>query len=388
MTGFNHYADCACGWCVNYGRTRLDHRQVREGLRQRDALTFLQRNSANSIAGCYLNPNARCPVCNSPVFFYANQFGSRVYFDDLGPPWPKHPCTDKPRQRIELGMEQTLASARRPRGLVQELITSANIAGLFRRKVFGQRSPAEWALLIITSVERRGVQNYVKAEFLDSLNGEAVQFKCSSSMPVFKVGDFVSKKGNDISFLHQDTLLPILFQVGSSIIVPSTKPPQELVSPPIRSKHSQETHQAPAGRKRSSSKRNVDYSKFKPTVFDLAHYHTESVAQKGFCEKMRPIVRKYAREGTRKPRDVAIRLNFDGHKTARGARWTPRLTHFLLGLLFQPATGKRHRATGLNAANVPAADSNPKSRNRLTSEETAKRRRATLRQAILETRGK
>lgn len=27
-------------------------------------------------------------------FFYQNEFGSRVYFDDLGPPWPKHPCTD------------------------------------------------------------------------------------------------------------------------------------------------------------------------------------------------------------------------------------------------------------------------------------------------------
>lgn len=35
-----------------------------------------------SIAGCYVNPNARCPVCKEPVFFYANEFGSRVYFDD------------------------------------------------------------------------------------------------------------------------------------------------------------------------------------------------------------------------------------------------------------------------------------------------------------------
>ncbi|HWS35096.1 MAG TPA: hypothetical protein VN408_20445 [Actinoplanes sp.] len=28
------------------------------------------------------------------MFFYANRNGSRVFFDDLGPPWPKHPCTD------------------------------------------------------------------------------------------------------------------------------------------------------------------------------------------------------------------------------------------------------------------------------------------------------
>jgi hypothetical protein len=39
-------------------------------------------------------PNAKCPVCGCRVFFYQNEYGSRVFFDDLGPPWPKHPCTD------------------------------------------------------------------------------------------------------------------------------------------------------------------------------------------------------------------------------------------------------------------------------------------------------
>jgi hypothetical protein len=28
------------------------------------------------------------------VFLYQNELGSRVYFDELGPPWPKHPCTE------------------------------------------------------------------------------------------------------------------------------------------------------------------------------------------------------------------------------------------------------------------------------------------------------
>lgn len=39
-------------------------------------------------------PNARCPVCDAPVFFYVSPYGGRVFFDELGPPWPKHPCTD------------------------------------------------------------------------------------------------------------------------------------------------------------------------------------------------------------------------------------------------------------------------------------------------------
>src|SRR5688572_18159931 len=39
----------------------------------------------------FVNPNARCPVCDAPVFFYQSPYGGRVFFDELGPPWPKHP---------------------------------------------------------------------------------------------------------------------------------------------------------------------------------------------------------------------------------------------------------------------------------------------------------
>lgn len=42
----------------------------------------------------YTIPNARCPVCGDSVFFYQSPFGGRVFFDELGPPWPKHGCTD------------------------------------------------------------------------------------------------------------------------------------------------------------------------------------------------------------------------------------------------------------------------------------------------------
>lgn len=28
------------------------------------------------------------------MFFYQSPFGGKVFFDELGPPWPKHPCTD------------------------------------------------------------------------------------------------------------------------------------------------------------------------------------------------------------------------------------------------------------------------------------------------------
>lgn len=45
----------------------------------------------------YTNPNAYCPVCGEKVFFYQSYNGGRVFFDNLGWPWPKHPCTDNGR---------------------------------------------------------------------------------------------------------------------------------------------------------------------------------------------------------------------------------------------------------------------------------------------------
>lgn len=42
----------------------------------------------------FVNPHATCPVCGAEVFYYEAPNGGRVYFDALGPPWPKHPCTD------------------------------------------------------------------------------------------------------------------------------------------------------------------------------------------------------------------------------------------------------------------------------------------------------
>lgn len=42
----------------------------------------------------WVKANASCPVCGALVYFYSNEHGSRVYFDEVGPPWPKHPCTD------------------------------------------------------------------------------------------------------------------------------------------------------------------------------------------------------------------------------------------------------------------------------------------------------
>lgn len=54
----------------------------------------LQHGTAQFLAGGFTRPDAKCPVCGDTVYFYQSPYGGRVFFDALGPPWPKHPCTD------------------------------------------------------------------------------------------------------------------------------------------------------------------------------------------------------------------------------------------------------------------------------------------------------
>lgn len=73
-----HPSTCECGWGgISYDPWRPN------------------LNPDWSRAGSHTVPNARCPVCRNHVFYYRASDGGSVFFDRLGPPWPKHPCTDK-----------------------------------------------------------------------------------------------------------------------------------------------------------------------------------------------------------------------------------------------------------------------------------------------------
>ena len=91
MTGNNHYADCTCGWCIGGWHNAASIRTIE----QPNAPPFWP--GLDATLKTYTDPNAFCPVCGASVFFYASPFGGRVFFDELGPPWPKHPCTDNGR---------------------------------------------------------------------------------------------------------------------------------------------------------------------------------------------------------------------------------------------------------------------------------------------------
>ncbi|WP_019904781.1 hypothetical protein [Methylobacterium sp. 77] len=57
-------------------------------------------DDASSVSRNVTIPNARCPVCGDPVFFFMAANGGRVFFNHLGQPWPKHGCTDSENGRV------------------------------------------------------------------------------------------------------------------------------------------------------------------------------------------------------------------------------------------------------------------------------------------------
>lgn len=115
---WNHSAGCTCGWGGDghAGRSAggwpTSFRLPATGMVRRP-----QRARVRAFDS-YTIPNARCSVCGANVFFYQSSHGGRVFFDELGPPWPKHPCTDRPRGRTQASEAVVLSSDERRRGAV------------------------------------------------------------------------------------------------------------------------------------------------------------------------------------------------------------------------------------------------------------------------------
>lgn len=94
---WNHASTCTCGWggMGHAGRGGISNTGVVKILRMGDNLVAKYRSIES-----YTTPNAKCPVCGASVYFYCSPNNGRVFFDELGPPWPKHSCTSKPRMRV------------------------------------------------------------------------------------------------------------------------------------------------------------------------------------------------------------------------------------------------------------------------------------------------
>lgn len=333
MTGHNHYSNCTCGWCVNYGATRINRSQIAAEFSFRDARKLLELNAVRTISACYVNPNARCPVCDAAVFFYANQHGSRVYFDELGHPWPKHPCTDNNIRSFASRPTIVAPSARRKRGLALELVAAAGTTGMFDVPGGGHEG---WRLMEVISTENHDKRHVVTAEGVE-LDHLKRTFSYLAPDALILFGSFISLNGDLISFLHPESLTNVTFFDGAAIEpavedLGANNQHEPELAPPVLNPVVKKTRLI-----KNSARRDGTHADL--TEAETFHFNgpKNDVAQ--LCERLGPVVKIYAQSGTRKPRDVAVQLNKDGHRTAAGAIWTSRLAQFLLALIFSDTSG-------------------------------------------------
>ncbi len=211
MPGYNHYRWCLCGWCFKTGSNGYSARlpSIAADCVQSDKV--LAGSGANkSWSACFIQPNATCPVCGAKVFYYQNKFGSRVFFDEIGWPWPKHPCTDNSQSANNYSSYQ-LPVARAREATLELLSYARGMKGIdfdpsanFRSR-FGSSS---WAILSVLRIVRRGFENYIVAKSLSPVLDEAVFVAFTSAFKIATVGDYFGFNGEEVSFLVTNLLIP------------------------------------------------------------------------------------------------------------------------------------------------------------------------------------
>lgn len=174
---------------------------MRRSIAQQDANRILREfRATEGFAKCFVNPNAQCPVCGGSVFYYQNEYGSRVYFDQLGPPWPKHPCIDVAKKQT-CGTQVHRPAARR-RGERIELVGAARQSGKYEGvRVAPAGYPIDWQIVEIMEVNRIASQTMVKVRLLQQVqDDQAVYFSADNVRQLYEVGDILSACFSHVSF--------------------------------------------------------------------------------------------------------------------------------------------------------------------------------------------
>jgi hypothetical protein len=207
MPGYNHYPWCPCGWCYKHGWNFYSPRTTMEDFDRSFAERRLKETGAiRSWTACFVNPNAWCPECGAKVFFYQNQYGSRVYFDELGWPWPRHPCTDSSTRTNSTRENAPQPISQRARGAIIEILEAASVTGFdpnaeFRSK-FG-RPP--WDLMIVDKVVRLGFENVMRVKSLSPSVDKPLFVSFTSAKTIPCAGDYISLDDDTIAILDKDS---------------------------------------------------------------------------------------------------------------------------------------------------------------------------------------
>lgn len=151
----------------------------------------------------WVNPNAQCPVCGKPVYFYGNAAGSRVYFDELGKPWPKHRCTD-----VELHDPYQLNSQLPVFRSPAETRAYKEAARKARIEVPNKPSSTVLTLVSVSDIQIVAIPMGLGEQYTEHYQ---VISASAGGRPL--AGDLLFRTGPEISFFHRPTFAVVTLVV-------------------------------------------------------------------------------------------------------------------------------------------------------------------------------
>lgn len=174
----------------------------------------------------FVNPNAECPVCKRQVFFYQNCYGSRVYFDELGPPWPKHPCTDNEQPVIKPGVADSLAVSPASRGAdeVAQVESCLRLTKQDPSAGFGEKyDKGQWSAWELEGRFRARSSALLVLFGIDSATPRRLYLKVKNAPKSLTVGTLVFNYSGWISYFDPETMQDIESEVlrikGASALI-------------------------------------------------------------------------------------------------------------------------------------------------------------------------
>lgn len=196
-----------CGWCDHAGRNGYSSEITERFFDQWSARRFLDSQGVTrSFTACFVQPNATCHVCQAKVYFYSNKYGSRVFFDELGWPWPKHSCTDRRTIKSRAPAIEFVAPVVRARGSRTEIVDATRKATFSPLKEFvrsyGRRPPA---LLKVVAVVRKGFLNFLEVVAISPEADGRLFIEFTSAKITPEINEFVSFQDGRVSVLDSSS---------------------------------------------------------------------------------------------------------------------------------------------------------------------------------------
>ena len=168
-------------------------------------------SSRRRFAACFISPNAKCPVCGDPVFYYQNELGSRVFFDEPWPPWPKHRCTDTRMSSVPLaGVQLGLTFEVRSAAAIAEIRSWHFNRGIRLEAAFQtQYGVRPWSLATIVKRIPSRATSFLIVKLLKQGRSAKAYLSCKSLPKCCQTGCLIAVGQRKISFFETAQMTPV-----------------------------------------------------------------------------------------------------------------------------------------------------------------------------------